>query len=286
MMKPSIMVQELGSKVRTRLEALLLNLADCANTTPDEPSVLPCDAAYRTVGSLLFCINTPGVESVQVYKDDPTYKYEDWSPWCARVRVLCREKTKYDRVFMWLADVLTAQDDYCEAALQRAEKALVTIAAVHSNTPESLMTWACKDGGIDHPLGGFFPERRQRRLMFRDAVLAERDRESSVSSPRHESMKSAMPRRDRIDPSLLMRPRNPAPVNHHPPKPPPPPPPPDPVLPEDAHTAGRTRLVEVLSHPTNLGLLGLEPKDLSPTMTLRRLRSLINTLRQGCGGTA
>ena len=281
-MTPAIMTHEVGSKVRLRLEVLLLNIADCANNS-DEPSLFLCGASERTADSLAAYVRNPGVERVQLYEDNPDCFYEEWSPWCSRVRVLCYQDTKYRSTFAWLADVLTSQDDYCEAALQRAEIALVKTIAGCGVTPESLMAWACKDGGVDHPDGGFFPERRQRRLAFVKDVLSFSEREEIIQSPRHQSMKS-----------LLTRPRSPAIVNRNPPQPrtppkppPPPPPPPEPVLPsEDLRAAGRVRLVEVLAHPTNLGLLGLTAQDLNPQLPISRLRSLLATLRQGCGGVA
>lgn len=273
-MKPAIMALESGSQARVSLQALLLNL--CEMTGAGTP-VIYCPSAFNAATEVYDLIDEPCVER-QTISGDPTWTFEDWRPWREQIRKLCyAQQNTYKMVFAWLADSITANDeDSCGAAMQRAEMALVSIIVQgiehlggdHSN----FSSWAF--GNALH---------RERRMVLRDAVLERLDRESSVSSPRDGSFKALGSSRDRIDPTLLMRPRTPAPVHRHrhPPKPTPPPPPPDPVLPDDLPTAGRTRLVEVLSHPTNLGLLGLEPKDLSPTMTLSRLRSLVNTLRQG-----
>ena len=264
-MKPAIMALESGSQARVSLQTLLLNLTDVSGSGA---SFVYCPSAHQAAIDLRVFIERPNVEA-QTINDDPTWTFEDWRPWRDQIRKLCyAQNNAYKMTFCWLADVLTANDeDPCSAALQRAEMALTSAIAKISD-PDNLYHWANED-----------PIHKQRRDLFRDTVLIEWDRESSVSSPRDGSFKALS--RERIDPTLLMRPRDPAPVNRRQPKPPPPPPPPDPVLPDDLPTAGRTRLVEVLSHPTNLGLLGLEPKDLSPTMTLSRLRSLVTTLRQG-----
>jgi hypothetical protein len=275
-MKPAIMALESESKSRLTLNTMLLNLCDVTGAgTP----VVYCPTAHDAAVELYDLIDDPGVEA-KIINDDPTWiwTFEDWAPWRQKIRELCyAQQNTYKMVFCWLADALTANDeDSCGAYLQRAEMALTSIVAKgmdHKGTNHSnFSSWAIGN-----------PTHRERRLALRDAVLTERDRESSVSIPR-----------DRIAPSLLTRPRSPAIVNRNPPQPrtppkppPPPPPPPEPVLPsEDLRAAGRVRLVEVLAHPTNLGLLGLTAQDLNPQLPISRLRSLLATLRQGCGGVS
>lgn len=254
------MALEPGSKIRLALTALLLNL--CEVSGPGTP-VISCPSACTAATELYDLIEDPNPER-RVINEDPTWTFEDWSPWQEKIRKLCyAQDNTYKLVFAWLADVLTANnEDSCGAALQRAEMALVSIVVkgvehMGGDTGD-LSSWAF--GNAVH---------RERRMVLRDAVLARREHDAAVADPPEKSFKRALP-----------RPRRNQPSNPNPPKPqPPPPPPPDPVLPDDLQAAGRTRLVEVLTHPTNLSLLGLKPDDVRPSLSLRRLRALVGILR-------
>lgn len=256
------MALESGSKIRISLTELLLNL--CEVTGVGTPIVC-CPSACKAATELYYLVERPNVEAQTIDDDDdPTWTFEDWRPWREQIRKLCyAQDNAYRLAFAWLADVLTANDeDSCRAALQRAEMALVSavVKGVEhmGGDTGNLSSWAF--GNAVH---------RERRMVLRDAVLARREHDAAVADPPGKSFKHALP-----------RPRRNQPSNPNPPKPPPPPPPPpDPVLPDDLQAAERTRLVEVLTHPTNLSLLGLKPDDVRPSLPLNRLRALVGILR-------